>query len=413
MARALGAEEGPPPTRLLFYFVPNGVHMPAYTPAIEGPDWEATPVLAPLWPRRDDLLVLSGLANEAADAFDAAPHAHATGAFLTGVPVKKWEGGQAAGGVSIDQLAAQSYGWKTRFPSLELGADPTAPAGFCEEGYSCVYQTSISWAGPQTALPKTSDPAALFARLFAGEDSAATERERARRIEQRLSVLDLVGEQAASLRLDLGQADRYRLDEYLDGVREFERRLELGGEACPDLPDAPPTVVDLPTRVALMTDLMVLALRCDQTRVMSFMLQNGFSDTVYDFLGIDEGHHWLAHHDGAPDMIDKVVAINTWQYQQFGLLLDKMAAVDEGEGTLLDHSLVFMSSGMSDGNTHEYRDLPVVLAGHGGGAVSPGRHVVYPKGTPRSNLFMSLLHAVGVDVDKVGVDGVEPLAGLT
>ncbi len=412
------------PTRLLFYYVPNGIHMTDYTPTATGADWEVTPILVPMDRHRDEIHILSGLGNGAGTVYSGAPHSHATGTLLTGTPLVEYVGGQVQTGVSMDQLAAQALGYQTRFPSLELGSVSQAQQlGVCEEGFSCAYLESIAWAGPKSPLPKMNDPRAVFERLFEGFDPATTERERTARKAKRRSVLDYALDEARILRTKLSTLDRYRLDEYMDSIRELERRLDLLPATCNE-PGEPGEPLNFPTHVDLMADMMVLALRCDQTRIVTYMMQNGFSSLVYDFLGIDNGHHALTHHKGDETMIEQVVMINLWEMDQFSNLLDKMRAVDDGEGTLLDHSAVVFFSGMGDGNQHLNTNLPVILAGRAGGALTPGRHTMYaiePNADEHtanddyrtiSDLYIALLSIMGLDIETFGIDGTAPLEGL-
>ena len=400
------------PTRLMIYFVPNGIHMRSFTPETAGPEWEKTPILLPLERHREEMHLITGLANMAGAPLSGAPHTHGTGTTLTCTPIAELQGGQVHNGISMDQVAASAVGFHTRFPSLEVGTVSNAqPLGVCEEGFSCAYLESIAWSGPKSPLPKINDPQALFDRLFAGVDPRATERERATRRARRKSVLDYALGEARVLRDRLAVVDRYRLDEYMDGVRELERKLELIPKIC-DAPGAPQAVLDFPTHVDLMADLMVLAFKCDQTRIMTYMLQNGFSSYVYDFLGINEGHHGLTHHGEDPALIEQVVNINIWELDQFGNLLDKMKAVQEGEGTLLDHTAVLFVSSMGDGYQHLNYDLPVIVAGRANGALSPGRHTVHTDYRPVADLYLALLNVMGLDLATFGADGTKPLEGL-
>ncbi|MEE2778898.1 MAG: DUF1552 domain-containing protein [Myxococcota bacterium] len=415
-SRALATTPDTPPNRVLFYFVPNGIRMEEYKPTIPGPNWESTNLLSPLEPHRDELLILSGLANKAWVADDA-PHTHASGTFLTCTPIEKIPGGQVIGGISADQVAANAVGHLTRFPSLEVSADDDW-LGFCEEGYSCGYLQSISWASPKTPLPTISDPAKLFDRLFAGWNPDATALEIAQRKAEKKSVLDYVLAQAGALHNQLGYDDRLRMDEYMEGIYELEKAIETYGQfdvdpnMCPD-PVAPLTASNHPMRVELLTDLMLLAFRCDQTRIITFMLENGFGARYYDFLDVAQDHHSLTHHFGNEDMIADVITINHWEITQFAMLIEKMKNIQEGDGTLLDHTAVMFSSSMSDGNLHSPYDLPVVLAGRAGGAISPGRHVVFENEPPRADLYIALMAMLGVQVDSFGTHGTQPLDGLT
>ena len=410
---ARAAEPAESPTRLVWYFVPNGVRMPEFRPiALAGGGWQLSEILAPLADVRSEVSVLSGLSNHAVPYIGDAPHTVTAGSFLTAVPIEEDAGGIGRNGISCDQVAANALGGATRFRSLELGAAGEEFAGVCEQGRSCAYLESIAWAGPKTPLPKLSDPRKAFERLFGGLDPAASAAELARRRAERSSVLDLVLGQANALRAKLGSADRTRLEQYADGIRDLERRLETGAEISCDVPaQAPEEPLSTDERVDAMHRLLVLALQCDQTRVATFMFDNAFSNPVYGHLGLNEGYHDLSHHLGSPEKIAALVAINSWQVQHLAALLKMLSDVDEGGGTLLDNTLLCWSSSISDGNGHDPHNLPVILAGRGGGTVEPGRHLTY-FAAPRADLWIAMLQAAGVQIDRFGAYGTGPLPGL-
>ena len=406
------ASNSPPaaPCRLLFYFVPNGIVPTTYNPQPYGPDWIASGILKPLESVKEHVLVFKNMKTSGFEG-GSGPHTKATGAFLTCQPIEFVDGGNVAAGISVDQVAAQAIGSKTRFRSLELGAGAINWMGFCEESYSCAYLQSIAWSGPQTPMGKIVEPKTVFDRLFAGYDAQKTADEIAQREKERKSVLDYVLGEAKSLRNRLGHADGYRLDEYMNGVRELERKIAAFPIAC-EPGGAFDGVADMPLRVELMTDLMVLAFQCDQTRVISFMLDDGFATTVYSWLGLGDGHHWYTHHSGNEDMKAATSLIATWGVAQFASLVEKMGNVPEGDGTLLDHSLLMFGNSCGECNYHSPYDVPTVLAGRGNGAVEPGRSILCPDGTPRANLYTSMLHAAGVMVPSFGKYGTGPLDGL-
>jgi hypothetical protein len=406
------AANAPPasPGRLLFYFVPNGIVPASYNPQPYGENWIASGILKPLEAVRDDVVVVKNLMTSGFEG-GSGPHTKATGAFLTCQPIEYVQGGGVAAGISVDQVAAQAIGGATRFRSLELGAGAINWMGFCEESYSCAYLQSIAWSGPKTPLGKMVHPKAVFDRLFAGYDPLKSAEEIALRTKERKSVLDYVLGETKSLRGVLGSADAYRLDEYLDGVRELERKVASFPPPCESI--SPGEVfADMPLRVELMTDLMVLAFQCDQTRVISFMLDDGFASTVYSWLGLSDGHHWYTHHSGNEDMIAATSLIATWGVAQFASLVEKMGKIPEGEGTLLDHSLLVYGNSCGECNYHSPYDVPTVLAGRGNGAVTPGRSIQVEDGTPRADLYTAMLHSVGVKVDSFGKYGTGPLQGL-
>lgn len=410
-ARAAGLEK---PVRFLAFYVPNGIHMPAWTPATEGRDFALPPILQPLEPLRNSVLVLSGLENRAAmpQGDGAGDHARGTASFLTCTHVAKTAGDDIRNGVSIDQAIARSLEGRTRFASLELGIDGGGSTGDCDSGYACAYARNIAWSGPQTPVAREVNPVALFDRLFGTADPRETAEAIERRRQRRLSVLDFVREDAKRLQSQVGMSDRRKLDEYLTGVRELEVRLASGlpASSC-GTPERPERSDDFRTRVQLMTELMVLAFQCDLTRVITFMLGNATSGRVYDFLGIDRGHHDISHHMNDPASFELLTRIDTWEVEQLAGLLGRLAAVTGPEGeSLLDDSIVFFSSEIEDGNSHSHSNLPVLLAGGGGGTIDSGRHLRFSQGTPIANLFLAIGGRMGLELDRFGDDGVAPLA---
>lgn len=404
------ARAAAPPQRLLFYFLPNGIHMPAWTPADVGPGYKLTPILQPLAAHREHLLVLSGLANRPARPDGAGDHAGGTSAFLTCVHANKSDSDIRLG-VSVDQLAAAKLGGGTRFPSLQFGLEGGSSSGVCDSGYSCAYTTNISWAGPRTPLPKMSDPRVIFDVLFRGEAPGQTPDQLDRRRRTRKSVLDHVMAEAGRLQGRLGGHDRRKLDEYLTSVRDVEMRVESGRALCGGA-QRPDDNLRFPDYAKVMADMMVLALSCDLSRVISFMWGNGLSGRSYSFIGVPGAHHELSHHQNNPDTQAKLQAINTYEIQQLAYLVDAMKKVQQGGSTLLDHTLICLSSDVSDGNSHSHLDMPVLLLGKLGDAIVPGRHLRYDD-QPVANLYLSLLHAIGSPVAKFGDDSTGPLTGLS
>jgi hypothetical protein len=411
-ARAGAGASGPwVPTRMAFLYVPNGVHMQAWTPEKEGSDFELPAILEPLKPFRDDLLVLTGLAqhNAAALGDGGGDHARSLACFLTGVHPKKTDGADIHAGVSVDQVAAQKVGRLTRFPSLELGCDRGAQSGSCDTGYSCAYSSNISWRSPTTPMAKEVNPRLVFDRLFAAKARGESASERARRDLYRRSILDFVAEDASQLRGRLGLNDRRKVDEYLTAVRELELRLasaERSGADDVELPQdfRKPTGIpqDNKEHIRLMCDLMVLAFQGDVTRVSTFMFANEGSNKSYAFIGVAEGHHDLSHHGGDPKKHEKIKKINTFHTEQLAYFLGKLKAIKEGEGTLLDHVMIVYGSGIGDGNRHNHYDLPILVAGRGGGTLGTGRHLRYPRNTPLNNLYLSLLDRMDVPTERLG-----------
>jgi hypothetical protein len=405
------AQAAAPPKRILAYYVPNGIHMPLWTPAQEGAGFELTPILSPLVNVREDLLVISGLQNLPARPDGPGDHASGTGAFLTCAHPFKTEGTDIRNGISMDQVAANAIGGETLFKSLQLGIDGGGSTGDCDSGYSCAYARNISWADDNTPLAKEVNPEGVFDRLFAGRDPAASAEAARKKKLYRLSVLDYVKESATQLSAKLGRTDRQKVDEYLTGVRELETRIQMldEGSSCQGERPSPPGSFE--ERVRIMSDLIVTAFSCDLTRVVSFMLSNAGSNHVYENLGIGDGHHQISHHQGNTTNHELLTRIDTWEVQQLAYLLERMKSIQEGERTLLESSLVFFSSEIEDGNSHAHVNLPVLLAGRGGGTIDSGRHI-NAGGRKISELFISILNSAGVDVRTFG-DGDRPLDGLT
>jgi len=396
------------PRRMAFLYVPNGVHMETWTPGDEGTQFTLPSTLQALAPFQQELLVLSGLTQDNANAKGdgGGDHARALSAFLTGAHPRKTDGANIQVGISVDQVAASKIGQMTRFPSLELGCDPSAQAGNCDSGYSCAYSSNIAWSTENTPLAKEVNPRSVFDRLFGNGDSAEMAASSARRSRYRKSILDFVNDDAHRLRDRLGITDARKLDEYLTSVREIERRLALASLPAPDVPEGTvrPSGVpgDYQEHIRLMYDLMALAFQTDLTRVITFVLANEGSNRSYAFLGAPEGHHDLSHHGNDKDKQAKLAKINTFHVEQFAYLVGKLRAIREGEGTVLDHSMIVFGSGIGDGDRHNHNDLPILLAGRGSGTIQTGRHVKYASGTPLNNLFLSMLDRMESHVDQLG-----------
>jgi len=415
---AAGATAGHAPKRMAFLYVPNGAHMAAWTPKEEGAGFELPFILEPLKTFKDDLLVLSGLAQSGGEAHGdgGGDHARSLASFLTGVHPLKTDTNIRAG-VSVDQVAAQKVGSFTRFPSLELGIERGAQAGACDTGYSCAYSSNISWRTPSSPMAKEVNPRLVFDRLFTAPGAGVSGSQRVRRDFYRRSILDFVSEDATQLRNRLGTTDRRKVDEYLTAVRELEIRVAGAGKGEPaaDLPAnarRPPGIPQSYTdHVRLMADLMVLAFQGDVTRISTFVFANEGSTRAYPFIGVPEGHHDVSHHAGDPKKHEKIKTINRFHVEQFAYLLGKLKAIPEGEGSLLDNTMIVYGSGIGDGNRHNHNDLPILLAGRGGGTIKTGRHVKYGRNTPLNNLYVSMLHRMGAPTESLG-DSTGPLPKL-
>ncbi len=412
------AVAAPAPTRMAFIFVPNGVNLEHWTPKTEGYGYKLPATLEPLAPVRDELLVLSGLTHDKgrANGDGAGDHARSASVFLTGSQPRKTDGEKIRSGISVDQMAAQAVGQRTRFSSLELGVDPGRMAGNCDSGYSCAYSSNISWSGESTPVGKEVNPRLVFERLFAGGKQSEVDKSQQQRETLQKSVLDFIADDAKRLQSKLGRNDNRKLDEYLTGVREIERRVGTRTAKPLDMnvdyaiPDGIPG--DYQDHMRMMCDLMVLAFQTDSTRIASMMFANAGDNKNYRMIGVPDGHHDLSHHQNDAEKLAKIAKINRFQVQQLSYLLQKMKSIREGERTLLDNSMVVYGSGLSDGNRHNHDNLPILLAGSGGGTIETGRHVRYDLETPVCNLFMSMLDRVGVNTPFIG-DSTGRLQGLS
>ncbi len=406
---AHGATAGGPPVRLLYWYAPCGIVMDAWTPPDEGANYTLPTILQPLAPHQDQVMVLTRLANRAAQVPVAGDHARGTGSFLTCMECEHTAGANIRNGVSVDQVVAEAIASQTLFRSLELGTTGGSSVGDCDSGYSCAYTRNVSWLDEDTPNPKITDPGLAFDRLFAGFDTSQTLEQIERRKAWRTSVLDHVLEDANQLQPKLANSDQDKLDEFMTGVRELEIRVHSDLGEC--IPGTPPGLgLDYAATVRAMSDLTVLALECDMTRVVSFMLENGGSYRSFDFLGVTGGHHELSHHQGNTSSISGLTTINTWEIEQLAYLLDRMKSVVEVDGsTLLDNSLVYFSSEIADGDRHNHDDLPVLLCGSGGGAVQSGRHKRFASEQPMADLFIAMADTAGVSVSSFGQDGTQPL----
>jgi len=412
--RAFAAAAAQPPVRMAFLFVPNGLIMPAFRPLEAGVDYRLTETLQPLANLKSDFNVITGLAQDNGRSKGDGPgdHARSASTFLTGAHPVKTAGANIRVGISVDQVAAEQIGKHTRLPSLELGTERGRQAGSCDSGYSCAYSSAISWKTASTPMAKEIDPRLVFERLFG---SAEAEQGRAFRTAFRKSILDMVAEDAAKLQGSLGVTDRRKLDEYFNSVRELELRIAraeaMAQSERPDF-DAPDGVPqDVQEHIRLMYDLLALAFRTDTTRVATFMLANEGSNRTYSMVGVSDGHHELSHHRMDQAKIDKIKKIDQFLMSQFAYFLEQLKSTKEGEGTLLDNSMILYGSGISDGNRHRHDDLPVVLAGRARGTIRPGRHIRFDRETPMNNLFLSMLDRVGAKVERLG-DSSGRLAGL-
>jgi hypothetical protein len=399
------------PTRLGICYTGNGMWpMDRWTPKTEGAGFELTPTLKALAPYRDQLLVLSGLAQKealAAPGEGPQDHSRATSTYLTGIHPKPTGGKDYRAGVTMDQIAAKELGKDTQMASLEVSLCPTEVTGLCEVSWTCVYLSTLAWRTPTTPLPMESSPRALFERLFGDNDS--TDRAvRLARIQEQRSILDWVIEDASSFIKELGGSDRVKLTEYLDTIRDVERRIQIAeNQSNREVPklDRPSDVpVSYEDYAKLMIDLQVLAFKTDLTRVTTFMMtrEGGAGDRPYTEIGISDVHHTLSHHQNSAAAIDKLFQINVYHMKMFAYFLEKLRSTPDGDGNLLDHTMMTYGSGLENANIHQHSNLPLVLAGGGGGKIKGGRHIRYPDGTPMTNLHLALLDKLGIPMEKFG-----------
>jgi hypothetical protein len=418
--RVFGAPEAKAPVRMAFLAIPNGVNVEAFTPKEEGSQWELPPTLEPLAKYKNDINVLSGLTLNGGRALGdgAGDHARSAASFLTGAHPVKTAGADIKNGQSVDQAAAERIGSQTRFASLELGVERSAQAGNCDSGYSCAYSSNIAWRNETSPLAKEIDPRAVFDRMFGAAERAEERKVREKRDKYKKSVLDFVLEDAKSLENKLGISDRRKLDEYLYAVRDIEQRLvrveklvNPKEDESPNYPRPAGVPRDFGEHVRLMFDLMTLAFQTDQTRVITFMYANEGSNRSYVPVEVREGHHELSHHGRNKEKLEKIARIDKYHMTEYAYLLEKLSSVTENGTKLLDNCMVMIGSGLGDGDRHNHDNLPIVLAGRGGGTIQTGRHIKYAFDTPLTNLYRSMLTRVGATVEKFS-DSTGELKGL-
>ncbi|HJN45663.1 MAG: hypothetical protein CL477_18735 [Acidobacteria bacterium] len=417
LARAAAA----PVTRFCTVYVPNSIVMDRWTPTTEGTGFEFTPTLKALEPFRDHLLVLSGLDNTGARSRSGASGAHAkpAGAFMTGIePLPTTGSSSLQLGISMDQIVANTLGQETPLPSLELGlegADTVNGVGTCDVGFSCAYQNRLAWGGPSTPLPVGTNPRVVFDRLFGNIDSTDPDVRRAR-LHRQGSIIDSVLDKVDRLQGGLGQRDRAKLDEYLQSVREIERRLQNAEAQGRELPlvESPAGIpVSYDEHARLMFDMQALALQTDTTRVITFQIGREQSGATYPQIGVSDSHHPISHHGGDKNKIASLAKINAYHTTLFTYFLEKLATTRDGDARLLDNVITLYGSAISEGNSHDIRNLPILLAGGGSGLVKGGRHVKYPDQTQRlTNLQLTLLNKLGIPTEAFGDSTGEQLQEL-
>ena len=408
---ALSTTAAKPVQRFGFFYMPNGVAMNHtgvnfWKPETVGADFAMSPILSPLEPYRKQLTVVSGLHNRQAESLGDGngDHTRSTASWLTGSHIKRTEGSDLRAGVSLDQLIASRFRKDTPLPSLELAILPNSVTGGCDTGYSCAYGTTLSWASPTTPLPTQSSPRLVFEQLF-GDGGSAAQRLSATRTKK--SILDSAIGEMNTLQAKLGPRDRSTVTDYLDVLREVERRIQQTEtkNAETPLPDYDRPGIGVPERfddhARLMFDLQHLAFQGDITRVTTFMYGAEQRARMYPEIGLNESHHAMSHHGNSPENFAKYAKLCTWHVDLFAYLVEKMRNTPDGDGTLLDHSLLMIGGGMSDGNIHSHMDVPIALVG-GAGALPGNRHIATTMGTPLSNLLLSVVNTAGVPAESFG-----------
>ncbi|MFC7335823.1 DUF1552 domain-containing protein [Haloferula chungangensis] len=408
-ARALGTTASGAPLRMAYLYVPNGVNVKKWRPSGSGENAKLGETFAPVEHLRDDFQVFSGFEhkNATTGGDGAGDHARGSATFLTGQRAKKTAGSDIHLGVSVDQVAAMAAKDLTRFPSLELTTAGVRKSGVCDSGYSCAYVYNISWRSENQPMTPESNPRAVFERLFGGGGANERIASLGQRYASKRSLLDFIQEDAKALHKHLGRNDRQKVDEYLTGVREIELQIEkveaLGLPPDPGV-DAPEGKgATFSEHVRLLMDMMVLAFKTDSTRIATFLLEHEGSNRSFRELGVSEGHHSISHHQGKKDNLEKIAKIDRFYMEQMAYFMEKMKAVEDVDGkSLLHNSMVVYGSCLADGNRHNNDNIPIVVAGNGGGVFNPGRHVDLGEDTPMSNLYVRMLNEFGVQKKDFG-----------
>ena len=403
---ALAGTAAAPVRRFGVFYVPNGMSMPYWWPKSEGPIAQMPPTLKSLEDLKDRVLLCGGLADEPANQVKGGgDHARSAGTFLTGVPFKFTSGADVSGSVSMDQIAAKQFAKETQLASLELGIESNNMLGACDGGSSCAYTNTIAWRDETTPLPIENDPRAVFERLF-GTSGSTDASARLARMKRDQSILDFVGSEIKGLDKVIGPQDKIKVTEYLDSVRDIERRIQLAeAQNSRELPVVEQPVgvpTDYAEHAKLMMDLLALAYQTDMTRITTFMMAREVSAHAYPEIGVADSHHPLSHHQDEPAKLERLHKINEYHVQQFAHLVKKLSTMPEGDGTMLDYTLFMYGTGISDSNTHFHDDLPIALVGGKAAGIKGGRYIRYPKGTPLSNMHLTLLEKLGVPAEKFG-----------
>jgi hypothetical protein len=407
--RALATTASGAPLRMAYLYIPNGVNVERWRPNGTTASYKLGPTFKPMEKLREHFQIYTGFEQQFARANGDGPGDHARGVatFLTSSQARKTAGSDINVGVSIDQVAAQAIGNLTRLPSLELSADGVRKSGACDSGYSCAYQFNLSWRSENQPMTPESNPRAVFERLFGAGDGKERAESLGRRQAARKSMLDFIAHDAKALHRRLGRSDQQKLDEYLTGVREIEKQIEkaeaMGRPVDPGEPAPKGQPGSYEEHLRLLMDMMVLAFKTDSTRISTFLLAHDGSNRSFKEIGVSDGHHNISHHQRNPDNLEKIAKIDHFYMQQFAYFIEKMRDTEDVDGkSLLHNSMIVYGGCISDGDRHNHDDLPIVLAGHGGGAFKPGRHVDLGENVPMANLYLRMLEEMGINERRFG-----------
>ncbi len=395
------------PLRAAWLYIPNGVNVNEWFPTGEGSSYTLSPSLRAIEQHRGDFTVVSGLMQDWASSHGngGGDHARAVSSFLTGCQAKKTAGADIHLGISVDQIAAQKIGHLTRLPSLELSTDGQRSSGKCDSGYSCAYQFNLAWKNETMPMAPEMDPRLVFERMFGIGASAGSGKDALRQQRLQKSILDTVLDEAKSLQNNVSSQDKRKIDEYFSAVRDIEQRIERAEKFQTEMPDVkvPAGIPDsYEQHIRVMFDLLALAFQTDTTRISTFMLAHDGSNRSFPEFGVPDGHHSLSHHQNDPKKLEKIAKIDQFYIRQFGYFLDKLKSIKEGEGNLLDSSMIVFGGAIGDGNRHNHNDLPILLAGRGNSTITHGKRMVLPTDTPMTNLYLSMLDRMGVPAERMG-----------
>jgi len=396
------------PLRMAFLYIPNGVNVAQWQVSGEGADYELSPTLQALQDYKKDITLFSNLTVDKARSHGdgGGDHARATASFLTGCQAKKTAGADIKLGVSVDQIAAEKVGRLTPLPSLELSTDGERSSGRCDSGYSCAYQFNLSWKTESLPMAPEMDPRLVFERLFGLGATGGNSPEAQRRKAGQKSILDFVLEDAKNLQRKVSTLDNRKLEEYLASVRDIEQRIEKAERMQKSLPKDLKAPAGVPSsareHIRTMFDLLTIAFQTDSTRVATFMLAHDGSNRSFPEIGVPDAHHGISHHQNSPEKLEKIAKIDRFYIEQFAYFLKRLKEQKEGESNLLERSMIVYGGGISDGNAHDHTRLPIILAGHGNGALHPGRHIRVAEETPITNLYLAMLDRMGARAERVG-----------